>query len=271
LPKNPVGQDPPTLSGVLNLAIDGQAETAIRGSHMQIQSSRNLTFSLVSTLLNLIILSNAAQAGDVDAADIRGSTTVKPVSVLQNRFFLKTLRPEIGVIAGTMLNEAYTKTTTNGVRMSLFFNEWVGVETQTIRTAVKDTADRKALNLLKYRSLDAKADGTDEIVSPDPEVNPIHAIQDANIIAAPFYGKINLFDQMIVYADVYVTAGTSRVETDQGELTAGSIGVGQRFYFGKSFSLRFDFRDRIFTELRAGSKTTKNAYSVDMGLSYFFL
>jgi outer membrane beta-barrel protein len=93
---------------------------------------------------------------------------------------------------------------------------------------------------------------------------------DFNAIAAPFYGKLNLVDKWIIYTDLYVTGGASRVETAQGDKTAITLGAGERFYVGKGLSLRIDFKDRIYNETRSEQKTRKNSYSVDFGASYFF-
>ena len=203
---------------------------------------------------------------DLNVQEIRGEDHNKPVSVLQNRYFVKQSRPELGVGYGTMLNEAYTKTTIYSVRGALFLSEWLGLEAQYSATSVSDSDDRTALNKLKYRKL-----SSNEVVSPDPEVNKLHKIVDGNVILAPFYGKLNLIDKFIIYSDLYLTAGLAKVSTDQGDLNALTLGAGERFYIKKSFAVRIDFRDRIYSETRADAKSRKNAYSVDFGLSYFFL
>jgi outer membrane beta-barrel protein len=223
-----------------------------------------------------LFTASAAFAFDLDPNEIRGKSSKEPVTVLQNRYFLKQYRPEVGFSLGMIMDEAYLDTQTYGVRSGMFFNEWLGFEVQMLKTAVSDSDDRKALNTLHYKPIDGKsgdatdANGEDITVSPDPEVNAIHSMTDFNAIAAPFYGKLNLMNKAIIYTDLYVTGGISRVETDQGDLNAMSVGVGERFYIGKAWSVRLDFRDRIFTETRAGEATRKNCYGTDLGASYFF-
>lgn len=223
--------------------------------------------SLLQKWLLLVVSCVAAETAlaiDLDPADIRGKNTQSPVTILQNRYFVKTLRPELGLSYGTVTNEAYTDTSLYGLRGSLFINEWVGVELQSLKAKVADSDDRKALNQIKYRKLDAP-----EIVSPDPEVNPLKTIVDINAILAPFYGKINFSDWLIIYSDVYVTGGIARVSTDQGDLNALTWGVGQRFYWQKNLSFRVDFRDRIYNEKRNNQSSRKNTYTIDFGISYF--
>ena len=211
-----------------------------------------------------------ATGPDLDPNEIRGTSTKKPVAVLQNRYFLKAWRPEVAILYGTMLNEAYTNTKLRGLRFSLFFNEWVGAEYQWIRTSVSDSDDRKALNRLQYRPVTADPKKPNEIVSPDAEVNAISGMTDISVIAAPFYGKLNIMDATIIYSDVYGSLGISRVDTDQGTLNAFTYGVGQRFYWAERWSSRIDFRNRSYVEQRGGSDTRKYAWSVDFGVSYFF-
>ena len=221
---------------------------------------------LSSSFLLFLMIATPSHGFELKPDELRGKSSKKPVSVLQNRFFLKAWRPEIGFLGGTFLKEAYTKTTLYGVRMGLFFNEWVGAEFQLFKTIVEDSDDRKALNEKEYRKKDSG-----DIVSPDPEVNAIYGATDFNAVFAPFYGKLNLLDSFIIYSDLYIIGGISKVQTQQGDLNAFQFGVGQRFYMLKSLSIRVDFRDRIYNEQRNEKNSTKNAYSVDFGASYFFM
>jgi outer membrane beta-barrel protein len=229
--------------------------------------------------LSLFQISKPALALDLDPDEIRGKSSKEPLTVLQNRYFLKSTRPEVGFVVGSILDEAYLNTTTFGMRAGFFANEWLGCEVQMLRTNVSDSDDRRALNQLKYRPLkDDKSDTsvptdgteTEVVVTPDPEINAIHGMTDFHAVVAPFYGKLNFMNKWIVYTDMYVTAGLARVETDQGDKNSVTLGAGERFYVGKSWSFRFDFKDRIFNETRAGQTTRKNSYSFDFGASYFF-
>jgi outer membrane beta-barrel protein len=211
-----------------------------------------------------------AQSLDIAPSSYKPGADRKPVAVLQNRFFRKSLRPEAGFLAGTLLNESYTSTNSTGFRLGIFVGEWAGMEAQWISTKVSDSADRKALNKLRYRPFETDATNASEIVSPDPEVNAIHSMRDFTAVAAPFYGKLNLFDQMIVYTDLYLTAGLSALDTDQGPKSALVFGGGQRLYMYESFSVRLDFRNRVFKEVRAETERQRNSWSVDFGASYLF-
>ncbi len=232
----------------------------------------NLSISLSLIVIGCIALPLTSLADGLNISEIRGETKNKSVSVLQNRYFQKAWRPEFGIVYGPILDEAYVNTRLMGVRGGMFINEWVGFELQYLDTTVSDTEDRKALNKLKYRPLDSSdEDAIQTTVSPDPEVNVIRGVIDANAIVAPFYGKVNLFDWTIIYSDFYLTSGFSRVETDQGEHFAITYGAGQRFYFNDSWSLRVDFKNRNYEETRNEKNSRRNAYSIDFGASYFFM
>jgi outer membrane beta-barrel protein len=229
---------------------------------------RSISTTIAKLILTLSLLAPGpaiSQGLDLDPNEIRGSNSKKGVAVLQNRFFLKTWRPEFGVMAGTVLNESYTKTALTGARLGVFFNEWVGAEAQYIKAAVADSEDRKALNDLQYR----KKDDPNTLVTPDPEVNPIRGISEANVIFAPFYGKLSLLDWVIVYTDVYGVLGGGSVQTDQGNKSALVMGGGLRTYWASRWSTRIDFRDRTYTETRAGQTTRKHTWCVDFGVSVF--
>lgn len=230
-----------------------------------------MKFRFVRTrlLLTTLLLSLAPStfAIDLKPDEIRGKGQQSPVTILQNRYFTKALRPELGISYGTITNEAYTDTALYGFRGAMFLNEWIGVELQSMTAKVADSDDRKALRRITYYRREADGSFVQGIL--DPEVNQIKKVIDTTAILAPFYGKLNLADFLIVYSDVYFTAGLSRVSTDQGDLNALNYGAGQRFYWAKALSMRIDFRARTYTETRNGADYRKNTYSVDFGLSYY--
>lgn len=215
-------------------------------------------------LLTALLWNQYAVALNLKPDEIRGEEVNNPIKILQNRYFTKTNRPEIGFAVGTFVNEAYTDTALMGLRAAYFFNEWLGVEAQSISTTVEDSDDRRALNQLKYQKI-----GTTEVVSPDPETNQVNGSTDVAVVLAPFYGKLNLIDKIIIYSDLYLSAGVSQVSTDQGNLSSLSWAAGQRFYWKKNISFRIELKDRIYQETRNNEDTTKHAYSVDFGMSYF--
>jgi outer membrane beta-barrel protein len=226
---------------------------------------RYLTGFLRLTFAAVVAFPSFLGAIDLKPEDVRGKGTQSPVTILQNRYFLKAFRPELGVSYGTVTNEAYTDTQLLAFRGGLFFTEWLGVEVQSTTATVSDSDDLKALKRLRYR----KFDDPNVEVHPDPEVNRLKKIIDVTGVVAPFYGKLNFSDWIIVYSDLYLTAGLSKLDTDQGGITGFTWGAGQRFYWQKNLSVRVDFKARNYTEKANNQDHRKSTYSVDFGLSYF--
>lgn len=241
--------------------------------------ARRVALCLISaSVVSATCFETQALAFDLDPSEIRGKSSKEPITVLQNRYFTKVFRPEVGLLVGSVMDEAYLETQVFGARTGFFMTEWLGIEVQMIRTKVSASQDKKALDGMKYRPLEEPATSGNAVpnenevvtVSPEPEVNPIRSMTDFNVNAAPFYGKLNLLNKWIIYTDLCLTGGLTRLETDQGDKTGMVLGIGERFYIGQAWSVRVDFRDRIFTEERAGNRARRNSYSVDFGTSYFF-
>lgn len=202
-------------------------------------------------------------------ADDEEVLPLPPVKVLQNRFFKKALRPEVSGFVGAALNESYTRTFAVGARLGFFFNEWVGVDYTFTQFEVEDSADLKALRSIIVYSDAEKAERT-RIEPAFVSLESLHALTGT---LAPVYGKINLFDAMILYSDIYFSAGVGLLQTSQGEKFPLIFGVGQRFYFAKRYNLRIDAWDNAFEQEREnlGEKkvSTKHAWVVSLGLSAF--
>ncbi|NBO38058.1 outer membrane beta-barrel domain-containing protein [bacterium] len=187
-------------------------------------------------------------------------------TVVQNRFFTKQLRAEVGASFGTVMNESYSKTSLAGGRLGLFVSEKVGIEYNFSQFKAVDSPDLTALRMqevciaLECRSIEPSF----------IRLNKSHQLQ---VVAAPIYGKINLLDWLIVYSDLTFGAGAARVATTQGEKWAFTPSIGQRFYFSKSFSLRIDATDIYLKQtLTQGEQTRSNwrhNWVAQVGLSAF--
>lgn len=191
-----------------------------------------------------------------------------PVKVLQNRFFYKALRPEVSVFAGTILNESYTKTSILGARLGFFVNEWLGFDYSFASFQVEDSADREALREIKVYKQDSS-----ERIAISPSFVSLEHVHALTATLVPVYGKINLFDMLILYSDIYTSAGLGLLQTNQGEKVPFIVGVGQRFYFAERFNVRIDAWDHVFEQERENlgtkKKSIKHAWSVALGASVF--
>lgn len=194
-----------------------------------------------------------------------------PVRVLQNRYFLKALRPEVSAFGGTVLNESYSNTYVVGARAGLFVTEYLGLEYAYSVFNAKDSADLKAINGLEYCPPTGCVNN--EVKSLEPSFVRLKSSHTGLLTFAPIYSKISLFSQFILYSDICFSAGAARINTSQGQKTAAVFGIGQRFYFAKSFNLRLDATDHVFKETRINKgenvTSTRHAWVVSLGASAF--
>jgi outer membrane beta-barrel protein len=101
-------------------------------------------------------------------------------------------------------------------------------------------------------------------------------IVDSNAVLKPFYGKLSVLNDSLIYTELYFVAGAAvgRYEggKQEGNLLPSTattsmrygpdLGLGLRFYLSKSFSLRFDFRDYYLLN----GNTSGNELLVQAGL-----
>lgn len=224
----------------------------------------------ISVLLALAGVSSVCQAADkrdgrlvaLSRTEISDATP----TVIQNRFFTKKLRAETGASFGTVLNESYSQTKVVGGRLGLFLTEKAGVEYNFSQFRSDDSSD-----LISLRSQEVCIER--ECRSIEPSFVRLNRMHQAQVVTAPIYGKINLLDTLILYSDLTLSAGVARVSTTQGEKWAFTPGLGQRFYFSKSFSLRIDVTDIYLKEkLVSGGKSKENwrhNWIAQAGLSVF--
>jgi outer membrane beta-barrel protein len=192
-------------------------------------------------------------------------------AVVQNRFFRKALRPEISLSGGRVLNEAYSSTYSGNVRLGLYFSEYVGAEIGFTQFSSSNSADLDALyNLTYFKKEPNNTYSGTRIV---PSFVRLKSATTTLASFAPVYGKINVFDKVIIYSDIVVSGGIAYLQTTGGDEIPVVIGVGQRFFFSKSFSLRVDALDYIFSEMRENKgqpvESLRHAWVVSLGLGVF--
>jgi outer membrane beta-barrel protein len=187
-------------------------------------------------------------------------------AVLQNRFFTKQMRAEFGLSAGAILNESYSQTQAAGARAGLFLTEKLGVEYNYSKFSSKDSVD---LIALRGQEICIGA----ECKSIEPRYIRLINLHQLQVVTAPVYGKINLFDWAILYSDLTFSAGFGRLQTSQGNKWAFTPSFGQRFYFSKSFILRMDATDVFLRDVVKNgvfsSENWRHNWIAQIGVSAF--
>jgi outer membrane beta-barrel protein len=195
--------------------------------------------------------------------------------VLQNRFFLKKMRPEVNLFGGQVLNEPYSQTWMLGGRAGVFLTETLGAEYTFTSFSAKDSEDLKALRKIKYCKDQKVAGAQCVLTNTEPSFVRLKGGHTLTGTFAPIYGKVNLMEGYILYSDIYANIGAGILSTSQGSKNAFVVGFGQRLYFAESFNVRIDAVDHIFQEERDNlgktQKSTRHAWTVSLGVSAFLL
>jgi outer membrane beta-barrel protein len=194
----------------------------------------------------------------------------REVRVMQNRFFTKAMRPELSLSAGTILNQSYTDTNAVGLRGSLFVNEWLGLEYRYQFARTTDSQDMEQLQRHRYYAVGSDGEAvTDHYVYPTPKQTIISGIQDLQLVAAPLYGKVNVFDLAIAYVDGYIGLGASQLTAEKDSFSSLTASTGVRLFLEKSYSLRVELTSRSTPVLFDGSESYPNLLSLDVGAGVF--
>ncbi|MCA9513588.1 MAG: outer membrane beta-barrel domain-containing protein [Myxococcales bacterium] len=103
-----------------------------------------------------------------------------------------------------------------------------------------------------------------------PERSEIRWYAGADVSVVPIDGKFAVFDDGLVYWDIYGSLGGGVTTTSRGDARpTGMVGLGLRFYFAKWLALTFEVRDHIFIEsYRAGNELVNNVVGQG-GFSFF--
>lgn len=96
---------------------------------------------------------------------------------------------------------------------------------------------------------------------------------------APLYGKISVLAEKVLHFDTYALAGGGVLRTQlagvgEVEPTASlapevHLGVGQRYFLGRSATLRLEIRDVIYQQEVGGRTDLQNQLLFGIGLSFF--
>jgi outer membrane beta-barrel protein len=82
-------------------------------------------------------------------------------------------------------------------------------------------------------------------VSPT-ETPKINYFLDTNLMLKPLYGKMTLFDSLVINSETYFLLGIGAQNIDNSWAPALDIGTGMRIFLSNSISMRFEARDYIY-------------------------
>jgi outer membrane beta-barrel protein len=77
----------------------------------------------------------------------------------------------------------------------------------------------------------------------------------------PFYGKISLTKQAVLNLTTFFTGGLGIVGLGDSQTPALGLGLGQNFFFGRSWGLKIDMRGLIYQGINPVSVSLTNRTS----------
>jgi len=193
-----------------------------------------------------------AEQLDVDAIKKKYWATgdESSIGVVQNRLYSKAGKFQLGLNGGVSFNDPFVTTRSIGGSVGYFFNETWGV------------------SLLAYKNLNSDSNAYTVLRRAEKDTNRVKTNGYVGVegLLSLLYGKLSLLGKSIIYYDMNLMAGIGVNKTVSGaDLVGGScvptaavpcrtlwtssknepvlhLGLGQRFYLSKYFSLRADYR-----------------------------
>ena len=146
-------------------------------------------------------------------------------------------RFEVGLFAGTFLNDPFFSPIAFGGHLGYHFAEEHGVQlfaSLLTRTTSQYVEPLKALG-------GAQGGGPDFNLAPSP----------SRIIAAlyewtPYYGKISLTKEGVMNLDLNFNGGLGLITIQDENRLALSLGANQNFYFTRTLGLKLDFKSFLY-------------------------
>lgn len=204
------------------------------------------------------------------------------VRAIRPRFFSKAKRIEIGSQAMFVVNRSFIYAYMLSLNLDYHFNEAWAIEGSIAFGGTQAKEDEIVLK--------ENFDITTQILEP-------RGSQDIGVLWSPMYGKYQLSDGDVVYYDTFMAAGVGFVEAEYlyehcatstkeapasqtFSYTAMNLGFGQRLFLDRSYTFRWDLRDRIFTtnakdaacdpDLTTSQNRIEHNVTIQGGLTRFF-
>ena len=173
---------------------------------------------------------------------------------VQERLFTKAFRHELSAMGGYYAADLYSSNWIAGGAYTFHFSEDLGLEASVqltrFRTAVTDTYERR------YPQIQI-----------EDRTNKPGRLYFGHLLWSFAYGKLRWFGDGISRFDFNFALGGGVTDDSTARGLTASAGIGTKWYFGKWFSVRFDFRDHVLRETLIGEEHLVNDLVVTGGVS----
>jgi outer membrane beta-barrel protein len=194
----------------------------------------------------------------------------KKYSLIQQRYFVKAMRPFVSVSGGVHVNNPQHEGYMTQVSGGFYFSEKWGFEVHYTDSALDGNSVIKELDSLSGGA--STLDRTKTLSYVGGSIN-----------YSPIYAKMSFLGYKILYYDLILSGQVGQTTYEQtlisnspteSSITVG-LGITQKFYLNKNFSLRVDFTNRWYTaevlKYTDGSKVkdrTINDTQLSLGLTF---
>lgn len=206
--------------------------------------------------------STAANIIEEQLAEI-GSVPDEEIVVVQRKYTRKNGRLELTPVAfGGVPFGTVRSTLFGGASLTYHLNDWLALEVPNfVYTKTFFTSFTSDINK-------GQTAGGQPLINIDEQ--RLLFFLTGGIDITPFYGKLSTFSRYIAYLEPFISLGGGLAKTESSNYLTFYPGIGFRLFFKEWFSMRFDLRDYIYTEVSAsqGSKL-RNNYAFTVSLSFW--
>jgi outer membrane beta-barrel protein len=224
--------------------------------------------------------SAAATSDKVDVGDIEKNYWASKdtdFNVVQNRTYSKAQRFSFSAALGTPLQDNYNSGLTYSFYGNYYFSERYGAQLEYTRS---DFTPSDGVTDFQNASVN-----TNHVM---PNHNSETNFYGASFNWVPIYAKMSLLGSKIIYFDMSFSPGVGVQEYNQirDSVTGGDVGksavagtfdVTQHYFFSNHFAVRFDYKNRWYSQeviayhgTSSTADSTKHTSILSLGLTYFF-
>ncbi len=196
-------------------------------------------------------IDTAKEAAQVEKAR---KAEIDLIRVIQRRPFLRRKRVELAPMLGTNVNDALVSIFVAGGALNYHLSEVMSI------------------GLSGSYSLGSETDLFDRVIEDYelfPEISKVRWSASLDFQYAFMYGKFALFNTWIIPWDTYGVLGAGVTQTELAVHPSLSMGIGQRYFMNRWFTLNIEVRDNVYNEDYPGGSSIVNNIMFTTGVSFF--
>lgn len=155
------------------------------------------------------------------------------IGVVQNRTYAKSGKFELGVFGGLTINDPFLNTKAAGLDLGYNLTEYFGLHAVGWKSFVSPSSALVTFEREKQATANT---------------NLPKSYLGLEALGSVFYGKLSVLGAKIIYYDLHLAGSLGATETENGTYITPGVGIGQRFYANKWFSVRLDYRLQFYKE-----------------------